>query len=297
SKLLKHETKHGRFYNTTERWFHNLISGYKRLLDRALHHRVYVLGAALFVGGLSVVLALTLRSELSPIEDRGAVFGFVSAPEGATVRFTAENLKKVEDIYRTIPETIKFNALAGFPTVADGIAIARLAPWEDRKRSQMEITTALMPEFQKIPGVRAFPTNTPSLGQSPRSRPVEFVVMSQAPFEVLQKYVDAIILEASKTPGLQNLDSDLRLDKPEIKISVNREKISDVGASVDAVGRTLETMLGGRQVTRFKKDGEQYDVIVQVSDADRRSPTGISDIYVRGKNNEMVQLSNLVIVR
>jgi hypothetical protein len=95
---------------------------------------------------------------------------------------------------------------------------------------------------------------------------VEFVIMSQAPFEVLQKYVDALIAEASKTPGLQNLDSDLRLDKPELKVSVNREKISDVGASVEAVGRTLETMLGGRQVTRFKKDGEQYDVIV-------RSPT------------------------
>ena len=137
----------------------------------------------------------------------------------------------------------------------------------------------------------------PSLGQSPRSRPVEFVIMSQAPFEVLQRYVDALIAEASKTPGLQNLDSDLRLDKPELKVQVNREKISDVGASVEAVGRTLETMLGGRQVTRFKKDGEQYDVIVQVADADRRSPTDISEIYVRGKNNEMVKLSNLLVVR
>jgi multidrug efflux pump len=126
---------------------------------------------------------------------------------------------------------------------------------------------------------------------------VEFVVMSQAPFEVLQRYVDAIIAEASKNPGLQNLDSDLRLDKPELKVSVNREKISDVGASVETVGRSLETMLGGRQVTRFKKDGEQYDVIVQVAEGDRRSPTDISDIYVRGKGNEMIQLSNLVVVR
>src|SRR6185369_4009389 len=148
-----------------------------------------------------------------------------------------------------------------------------------------------------IPGVRAFPVNIPSLGQSPRSRPVEFVVMSQAPFEVLQRYVDAMIAEASKTPGLQNLDSDLRLDKPELKVQVNREKISDVGASVENVGRTLETMLGGRQVTRFKKDGEQYDVIVQIGDNDRRSPTDISEIYVRGKNDEMVKLSNLLVVR
>jgi len=297
SKLLKHETQHGKFYTVTERWIQNLIAGYKRALDSALHHRIYVIAAAVLVGLASVVLGLVLRQELSPTEDRGVIFGFVSAPEGSTVKYTAENLKKLEDIYRSVPEVSKFNALAGFPTVADGIAIARLKPWNERTRKQQEITQALAPEFDKIPGVRAFPTNTPSLGQSPRSRPVEFIVMSQAPFEVLQKYVDAMIAEASKNPGLQNLDSDLRLDKPELKVSVNREKISDVGASVEAVGRSLETMLGGRQVTRFKKDGEQYDVIVQVAEGDRRSPTDISDIYVRGKNNEMVQLSNLVVVR
>ncbi len=297
SKLLRHEEKHGRFYNVTERWFRNLIAGYRRALDRALHHRLYVIAAAVFVAGLSIVLGLVLRSELSPIEDRGVIFGFVSAPEGATVRYTSDNVKKLEDIYRGLPETDKYNGFAGFPTVADGVSIARLKPWSQRTRNQQELVTALMPEFAKIPGVRAFPTNVPSLGQSPRSRPIEFVIMSQAPFEVLQRYVDALIAEASKTPGLQNIDSDLRLDKPELKVSVNREKISDVGASVEAVGRTLETMLGGRQVTRFKKDGEQYDVIVQVADAERRSPTDISEIYVRGKNNEMIKLSNLVVVR
>jgi len=298
SKLLRHEEKHGRFYNTTERWFQNMIAGYKRVLDVALHHRIYVFAAAILVGGVSVVLGgFVLRSELSPIEDRGVIFGFVSAPEGATVTYTGDNVKRLEEIYRTIPETARYNGFAGFPTVSDGIAIAQLKPWSERPRKQQEIVSSLMPEFAKIPGVRAFPTNTPSLGQSPRSRPVEFVIMSQAPFEVLQRYVDAMIAEASKVPGLQNLDSDLRLDKPELKVSVNREKISDVGASVEAVGRTLETMLGGRQVTRFKKDGEQYDVIVQVAEGDRRSPTDISDIYVRGKNNEMVQLSNLVMVR
>ena len=297
SKLLRHEEKHGRFYNVTERWFQALIAGYRRALDRALHHRIYVLAAAVFVAGLSAVLGMVLRSELSPIEDRSVIFAFVSAPEGATVRYTADNVKKLEEIYRDLPEVVRYNGFAGFPTVSDGIAIAQLKPWAERTRKQQEIVTELMPKFSAIPGVRAFPTNAPSLGQHPRSRPVEFVIMSQAPFEVLQRYVDALIAEASKTPGLQNLDSDLRLDKPELKVSVNREKISDVGASVEAVGRTLETMLGGRQVTRFKKDGEQYDVIVQVAEGDRRSPTGISDIYVRGKNNEMVQLSNLVVVR
>jgi multidrug efflux pump len=297
SKLLRHEVKHGRLYNAIEHGFEWLVANYKRTLDWALHHRVYVVIAAVAIGSCSVVLGLVLRQELSPTEDRGVIFGFVSAPEGATVRYTAENLKKLEEIFRGIPETQAYNALAGFPTVSDGIAIARLKPWGERTRKQQDITTALMPKFNAIPGVRAFPTNPPSLGQSPRSRPVEFIIMTQAPFEVLQKMVDIMIAEASKNPGLQNLDSDLRLDKPELKVTVNREKISDVGASVDVVGRTLETMLGGRQVTRFKKDGEQYDVIVQVAERERRSPTDISDIYVRGKNNEMVQLSNLVVVR
>ncbi len=297
SKLLKHETKHGKLFTMTERWFEKLVAGYRRALDAALHHRVYVVIAAILIGSCSIVLGLVLRQELSPTEDRGVVFGFVSAPEGATVRYTADNLKKLEDIFRTVPEAQAFNALAGFPTVSDGIAIGRLKPWDQRTRKQQEITASLMPRFNEIPGVRAFPTNPPSLGQSPRSRPVEFIIMTQAPFEVLQKYVDVMIAEASKNPGLQNLDSDLRLDKPELKVTVNREKISDVGASVEVVGRTLETMLGGRQVTRFKRDGEQYDVIVQVAERERRSPTDISDIYVRGKGNEMVQLSNLVVVR
>jgi multidrug efflux pump len=297
SKLLRHEEKHGKFYNVTERWIQNMVAGYKVILDRALHHRIYVLAAAIFVAGLSVVLGMVLRSELSPTEDRGVIFGFVSGPEGATVRYTSDNVKKLEEIYRALPETYRYNGFAGFPTVADGVSIARLKPWSERTRTQQEIVNSLMPQFAAIPGVRAFPVNVPSLGQSPRARPVEFVIMSQAPFEVLQRYVDALIAEASKTPGLQNIDSDLRLDKPELKVSVNREKIVDVGASVETVGRTLETMLGGRQVTRFKRDGEQYDVIVQVGEVDRRSPADISDIYVRGKNNEMVQLSNLVVVR
>jgi len=297
SKLLKHEERHGTFYNVTERWFQNLIAGYRRWFDVALHHRLYVLAAAVFVAGLSIVLAMTLRSELTPTEDRGVVFGFVSAPEGSTVNYTSDNVKQLEAIYKGLPETLKYNGFAGFPTVADGISIAQLKPWAERTRKQQQIVRSLMPEFARIPGVMAFPTNVPSLGQSPRSRPIEFVIMSQAPFEVLQRYVDALIAEASKNPGLQNLDSDLRLNKPELKVSVNREKISDVGASVEAVGRTLETMLGGRQVTRFKRDGEQYDVIVQILENDRRSPTDISEIYVRGKANEMIKLSNLVVVR
>jgi multidrug efflux pump len=221
----------------------------------------------------------------------------VTAQEGSTASYTADNIRPIEELYRTIPEMQRFNSMAGFPTVADGLAILRLKPWEERTRKQQEITQELAPKLAQIPGVRAFATNPPSLGQSPRNRPVEFVIMSSAPYEQLAVLVERFMAEASKNPGLTNLDTDLRLDKPELKVGVNRDKIVDVGASVDAVGRTLETMLGGRQVTRFKRDGEQYDVVVQVAEGDRRTPGDISDIYVRGKGNEMIQLSNLVNVR
>ena len=297
SQLLRHETKHGRVYNAIEGFFHALTAHYRRVLGYALHHRIYVVLAALCVAGASYLLFTSLRSELAPTEDRGVVFSFVTAAEGSTARFTAQNLQPIEDIYRTIPEMSKFNALAGFPTVSDGLAILRLKPWEERTRKQQEITQELAPRFAQIPGVRAFPTNPPSLGQSPRNRPVEYVIMSSAPYEDLARLMERFLAEASKDPGLLNLDTDLRLDKPEIKVAVNRDKIVDVGASVEAVGRTLETMLGGRQVTRFKRDGEQYDVIVQVAEADRKTPGDIADIYVRGKSGEMIPLSNLVNVR
>ena len=121
--------------------------------------------------------------------------------------------------------------------------------------------------------------------------------MSQVPYPELQRIVDRFLDEVRKYPGVQNLQTDLRLNTPEVRVTINRDKLSDIGVAVDTVGRTLETMLGGRQVTRFKREGEQYDVIVQVAPLDRTSPADISDAYVRARDGSMVQLSNLVDVR
>ena len=121
--------------------------------------------------------------------------------------------------------------------------------------------------------------------------------MAQVPYAELQRLVDRVLEEARKSPTLQNLQTDLRLNTPEVRVTINRDKLSDVAVNVDTVGRTLETMLGGRQVTRFKRDGEQYDVIVQLAPIDRTRPADISETWVRGRNNEMVQLSNLVDVK
>ena len=113
----------------------------------------------------------------------------------------------------------------------------------------------------------------------------------------MQSFVRAMQNEMQKNPGFQNIDTDLRMNTPELRVRVNRDKVLDVGANVDVVGRTLETMLGGRLVTRFKQDGEQYDVIVQVARDGRDTPERISEINVRNRAGDMVPLSNLVTVR
>jgi multidrug efflux pump len=196
-----------------------------------------------------------------------------------------------------VPEAFAFTAISGFPTVVDGNAILRLKPWEERKKTQQQIADELRPKFASIAGAQAFPINPPSLGQSFRSTPIEYVIMAQVPYAELQRLVDRFLEEARKFPGAQNLQTDLRLNTPEVRVNINRDKLGDMSINVDTVGRTLETMLGGRQVTRFKRDGEQYDVIVQVAPLDRASPADISEIYVRGRNAEMVQLANLVTVK
>jgi multidrug efflux pump len=295
--LLRHQPRHSWLYNKIEAGFESFTQGYRRWLTAALHARWLVVGGWVATLGLGVLIFTQLKSELAPIEDRGIIFGQVTAPQGSTPSYTSEQLKPIEAFYGEIPEAHAYQAISGFPTVVDGNAILRLKPWEERSKKQQQIADELRPKFATIAGAQAFPINPPSLGQRFRSTPIEYVIMAQVPYAELQRLVDRFLDEARKFPGAQNLQTDLRLNTPELRVNINRDKLGDIGVNVDTVGRTLETMLGGRQVTRFKREGEQYDVLVQVTPLDRTTPADISEIYVRGRNGEMVQLANLVQVK
>ncbi|PLC50520.1 multidrug transporter AcrB [Pollutimonas subterranea] len=292
--MLRHEVGHGRVYTFIENLLVGLTQRYRNGLARALRHRIIVLLVGLAVAAGSVVLFKTVKSELAPIEDRGVIYGMVSAPEGSTMDYTKQSVMKIESFYADIPEASGNQTIIGYPTVIDGIAILRLKPWDERSRSQQSIAAALQPSFAALPGVRAFPTNPPSLGERATSKPVDFVIMSQASYPEMAKLVGGFVDKLRDYPGLQNIDTDLRLNTPELRVVVNRDKLADVGIDVGDVGRTLESMLGGRQVTRFQDSGEQYDVIVQVKKADRADPADISDIYLRTNAGSMVQMSNFV---
>ncbi|MDH5287870.1 MAG: efflux RND transporter permease subunit [Betaproteobacteria bacterium] len=297
SQLLRHQAKHSWIYNRIEAFIAWQTQAYRALLLRSLRHRWIVVLVWLAILGAGAWLFTTLKSELAPIEDRGVVFGIVSAPQGSTPQYTSAQLVPIERMYSEVTEAAAYTAFAGFPTVVDGNAILRLKAWEEREKKAQKIADELRPKFMALPGVLAFPINPPSLGQGFRSTPVDVVIMSQVPYAELSRIVDRFLEEARKYPGVQNLQTDLRLNTPEVRVQINRDKLADVGVNVDTVGRTLETMLGGRQVTRFKRDGEQYDVIVQVAAFDRSTPADISDIFVRGRGGEMVQLANIVDVK
>ena len=294
SKLLHHETKHGVFYQAIERFLNWLTKSYAQSLAWMLQRRWLVVLGWVGVFALGGWLFTVIRSELAPLEDRGVIFGRVTAPQGSTVQYTANALGAIESYYATIEEASAYNAVAGFPTVADGNAILRLKPWEERTRKQQDIARELNARFSQLPGVVGFAVNPPSLGQSPRALPIEYVIMSQVPYPELDRMVNTFLAEMQKYPGVQNLQTDLRLNTPELRVNVSRDKLGDLGIPVQTVGLTLQSMLGGRQVTRFKKDGEQYDVIVQVAPRDRSRPNDISDIYVRARDGGMVQLANVV---
>jgi multidrug efflux pump len=298
SLLLRHQENHGWLYRVIERGLLTLNRGYARSLRFSLTIRPAVIVAMVLVAGAAGLLFKALPSELSPAEDRGVIMGIGIAPEGATIDFTDRYARRMEAFLKDVTEGSQVFAVVGYPAVTQAITFLRLKDWSERKRSQQQVAAELGPKFfGGVPGLLAFPLNPPSLGQDFLSKPVQFVLQTSAPYSELQQAVDRLMESARQNPQLMNLDSDLKLNKPELRVQVDREKSADLGVEVDTIGRTLETMLGGRQVTRFKLNGKQYDVMVQVADVDRASPSDLTDIYVRSRGNEMVPLSNLITMR
>ena len=297
SVLLKHEEKHSKGFVLIENFLTWLNSGYRRVLTAALDRRWIVFVGFVVVAASCVVLLKALKSELAPVEDRGVILGIFNGPDGATLEYTEKYARQLEEIYSQTAGIERYFVVSGNPIVNQGISFVGLSDWSERDRRSPEIAKALFPKFAAVPGVMAFPVTPPSLGQSPRERPINFVIVTSAPYEELQQVTQQFLGELAKNPGLTNVDTDLKLNKPELSVVVRRDKAADLGIPVDTIGRTLETFLGGRQVTRFKRDGEQYDVIVQVADADRRSPDDIRDIYVRAADGSMVSLDNLLDVK
>lgn len=300
SKLLRHNPNPGWFDRGMEHALVRLTDGYRGLLTRVLDHRWIVAVVMLASAAGSWWLFSTAKSELSPMEDRGVVIMPVTAPEGSSLDYTVRYLDAVGAIAQRQEDFDRVFVFLGGgnnTSVSQGTVVLRAKDWSERTRSTQEAARAMQPQLSALPGVQAFPITPPSLGQGFRSQPVNFVVVTNDSYENLQRATQAIVAEMQKNPGFVQPDTDLRLNKPELLIDVDRNRAADLGVAVDQVARTVETMLGGRNVTRYKRGSDQYDVIVQTVAAGRATPDDIEKLFVRARNDTMVPLSSLVTVR
>ena len=297
SKLLKHNPKPGRFDTFMERRLTALSNGYERLLGWSLKVRWLVVTVMLVSAAGSWLLLQGTRQELAPMEDRGVVLASINGPDGATLAYTRKYAEAIEGMGQNIPEFERIFTIVGNPSVAQGSVIMRGKAWEDRDRTTMEIARELAPKIAALPGISAFPITPPSLGQGFRERPINYVIVTGDSYENLARVVRQFQDKLAQNPGFVQVDTDLRLNKPEIRMDVDRERAADMGVTVDAIARTVETMLGGRTVTRYKRDGEQYDVIVQTESSNRSTPEDIDRLFVRGRGDAMIPLASLITTR
>jgi multidrug efflux pump len=229
-----------------------------------------------------------LEREFVPADDRGFFFTFVIAPEGATAAYTDRYLRPLERIVESTEGVKSSFAVIGFGGPPNSAFMGTiLDDWEEREVSAEEIIGQVQPQFFGVPGVFAFASNPPAFGGF--ESPVQFVVQHRD-FELLVKGMDTLVARARTIPGLMNVDTDLRVTRPELIVSLDRDRAEDLGVPARDVATTLQTLLGGRDVSRFTSENKLYDVILRLSPEERATPSDISGLQVRGRNGNLVNL-------
>jgi multidrug efflux pump len=292
SKILRVPQRHGALYQVLERGFNGLASGYARSLGWAIRHRAVVLGVTVAMIVVAIGIFRSLKREFVPPEDRGWFFTFIIAPEGSTLEYTDGYVRQAEKIFDRVPEVEHYFSITGafFGSPSRGGVFARLRDWSDRDRTVEDIIGEVSPQLFGIPGIFAFPSNPPAFGGF--GNPVQFVIQ-HPDFAQLQIATDTMLKRARQVPGLINVDTDLRVNKPELTVTFDRDRAEDLGVPVRHVASALQTLLGGREVSTFTRNNKLYDVIVQLRPQERATPTDMSGIYVRGRDGKLVQLQAL----
>lgn len=276
-----------------------LDHGYRRSLAAFLARRLLVFPLLAVIGLALWLVAGSLRSELAPLEDRGNLFTIITGPEGATVDYMTAYGRQLEEIISSVPEITRYGMALGvgsgrLPLSNQGVAFIRMSDWSERERSTKEIAAELSPRFFAVPGILAFPITPASLGASGRSKPVEFVVMDSSSYATIAANMEPFLARLAQNPNLVGVDTDLKVNTPQLRVSMDRQKLADLGISVLEAGRALETLLAGRDVTRFKLAGEQYEVIVRIEDDLRSEPEQLNNIFLRARSGELVPLSSVI---
>jgi multidrug efflux pump len=284
--------------------FKALSASYERALSRVVARAGLALGGAAAITLLAATLFLALPSEYAPLQDRGAFPMFMRGPEGASFAYTDRNAREVERILASEVEDgplMRFltRIPASFGSTGD-VNTARfiilLDPWGERDETLAETTSRLRSKLASLPGVQVVIMTPSGLGVRGDGRPVE-IVLGGADYAQLEQLRDLLLAEMREMPELVAPRSNYQVRKPQLGVSVDRDRAATLGVSLATVGRTLETMLGSRRVTTYIDRGREYDVILQGEAGDRASPDDLTNLYVRSETTgNLVALSNLVVL-
>jgi multidrug efflux pump len=304
SRLLRKESEQqqNKFFRKISEYLAKLDKNYKWFLTRFMSVRIFAIPILVVTFILIFVVSSFLKSELSPVEDRGSIFMVFIGPEGATVDYMSAYAEQLEEIIAKIPEVNRFGLASGIgsgrlPLASQGLSFWGLKPWEERTRKTQEIAASVAPLLFDVTGVLAFPIVPASLGGGFFAKPLEIVVKDSRSYEKMSENVDKLIAELSKNPSIIGIESDLKMNTPQLKVNINRDKLADLGISVSEAGRTLETLLATRQVTRYKQNGEQYDVKLAIEESEKLKPDQINNIHLRTKSGSLIPLSTVVEIK
>ena len=290
--VFRAEQEEGRFVHFIDARFASLRAGYKRVLSRWLQtwQVLVVLGVLLLAG--TVYLFMTSQSELAPQEDQGVVLTQVIGPPNATYQQMQTYTDMIFDIARQLPEFDSSFQITGTPAVNQGFGGMLLKPWDERKRTADEIQKDLQDRWNKIPGARVAAFQFPPLPGS-QGLPLQFVITTTEPVATLDDVANKVLAKAKSSGMFWFVDSDLKLDKPQATLRIDRELVADLGLTQQDVGNSLGAALGGGYVNYFSLAGRSYKVIPQVLQKYRLNPNQVLDYYIHSGDGSVVPASTV----
>ena len=292
SKFFRNEQESGRFVQFIDRQFDRVHHGYQRVLHNTLSTKsvVIVMSALLLLA--TIALGVTAQSELAPEEDQGIVVGQIVGAPNTTAQQMNVYATQMFELSRQLPEYEQMFQLTGVPTINQGIGGVLFKPWDQRHRSAHELQQVLQEKWNGIAGGRVAAFQFPPLpGAS--GLPIQVVITTTEPFENLNEVASQVLQKAQASGKFYFVDSDLKVDKPQSTVSLDRDMITTLGLTQQDVGAALGSALGGGYVNYFSISGRSYKVIPQVLQADRLNPNQVLDYYIRVPDGSVIPASTV----
>ncbi len=293
SKILRHSTGRKGLSAVIDRVFEAVRGRYRRILTASLNDRPTTMLFALIVLGSLGFLYNAASTELAPEEDQGAVMAMVQGPPSANLDFVETYTSDLGAAFDRLPETLTSFAVNGYPSVNGAFAIQVLKPWDERERSQKDLTAVVQEAIQQIPGITGSAFGPPSLPGAD-GLPVQFVLTSTADHKVLDELTGDVLRKARESGRFAYIDPDLKFQSPQTLVRIDRDKAGAYGITMQQIGSTLATMTGGNYINLINLEGRSYKVIPQVPREFRLSPETLGRYYVKGRDGSAIPMSSLV---